>query len=74
MVELRRVFPSLSGYDGSAGVLVDANVWVDCIDDGSPWHDELSVPEPDTAAIDELLDSYAATFGRLLHWNGCRRI
>lgn len=30
---------SLFGYDGSAGVLVDTNVWVDCIDTTSPWHD-----------------------------------
>lgn len=30
---------SLASYDGSAGVLVDTNVWVDCIDEGSPWHD-----------------------------------
>lgn len=30
---------SLASYDGSAGVLVDTNVWVDCIDDTSPWHD-----------------------------------
>ena len=30
---------SLLGYDGSAGVLVDTNVWVDCIDKASPWHD-----------------------------------
>jgi predicted nucleic acid-binding protein len=30
---------SLSGYDGTAGVLVDTNVWVDCIDEASPWHD-----------------------------------
>lgn len=30
---------SLARYDGSAGVLVDTNVWVDCIDDASPWHD-----------------------------------
>jgi len=30
---------SLAGYDGSAGVLVDTNVWVDCIDEASPWHD-----------------------------------
>jgi predicted nucleic acid-binding protein len=29
---------SLENYDGSAGVLVDTNVWVDCIDEGSPWH------------------------------------
>lgn len=29
----------LAAYDGSAGVLVDTNVWVDCIDDGSRWHD-----------------------------------
>jgi hypothetical protein len=29
----------LAAYDGSAGVIVDTNVWVDCIDDGSPWHD-----------------------------------
>jgi predicted nucleic acid-binding protein len=28
----------LSTYDGSAGVLVDTNVWVDCIDARSPWH------------------------------------
>jgi predicted nucleic acid-binding protein len=29
---------SLGLYDGSAGALVDTNVWVDCIDAGSPWH------------------------------------
>lgn len=30
---------SLARYDGSAGTLVDTNVWVDCIDEASPWHD-----------------------------------
>ena len=30
---------SLASYDGAAGVLVDTNVWVDCIDTASPWHD-----------------------------------
>jgi len=30
---------SLEGYDGAAGVLVDTNIWVDCIDESSPWHD-----------------------------------
>jgi hypothetical protein len=30
---------SLSGYDGSAGVLVDTNVWVDCIDAASTCHE-----------------------------------
>lgn len=30
---------SLASYDGSAGVLVDTNVWVDCIDEASPWHE-----------------------------------
>jgi predicted nucleic acid-binding protein len=29
---------SLAHYDGSAGYLVDSNVWVDCIDPASPWH------------------------------------
>lgn len=29
---------SLKSYDGSAGVLVDTNVWIDCIDDTSTWH------------------------------------
>ncbi len=29
---------SLARYDGSAGVLVDTNVWVDCIDAVSPWN------------------------------------
>ena len=29
---------SLSSYDGSAGALVDTNVWIDCIDSSSPWH------------------------------------
>lgn len=29
----------LASYDGTAGVLVDTNIWVDCIDEGSPWHD-----------------------------------
>lgn len=30
---------SLLSYDETAGVLVDTNVWVDCIDESSPWHD-----------------------------------
>jgi predicted nucleic acid-binding protein len=30
---------SLASYDGTAGTLVDTNVWLDCIDEGSPWHD-----------------------------------
>ena len=30
---------SLATYDGTAGTLVDTNVWVDCIDEASPWHD-----------------------------------
>lgn len=29
----------LASYDGSAGTLVDTNVWVDCIDEASPWRD-----------------------------------
>lgn len=32
------VTASLASYDGSAGILVDTNVWVDCIDAASPWH------------------------------------
>ncbi len=28
----------LTNYDGSAGVLVDTNMWVDCIDPQSAWH------------------------------------
>ena len=30
---------SLADYDGSAGTLVDTNIWVDCIDEKSPWHE-----------------------------------
>jgi predicted nucleic acid-binding protein len=30
---------SLANYDGSAGTLVDTNIWVDCIDEASPWHE-----------------------------------
>ncbi|KNZ33867.1 MAG: hypothetical protein AD742_03825 [Methylibium sp. NZG] len=30
---------SLTSYDGSAGVLVDTNIWVDGVDVDSPWHD-----------------------------------
>ena len=29
----------LAGYDGRSGVLVDTNVWVDCIDAASRWND-----------------------------------
>lgn len=32
------VTASLASYDGSAGFLVDTNVWVGCIDEASPWH------------------------------------
>ena len=28
----------LIAYDGSAGVMVDTNVWVHCIDERSAWH------------------------------------
>lgn len=28
----------LGSYNGSAGTLVDTNVWVDCIDEASPWN------------------------------------
>ena len=30
---------SLTNYDGSAGTLVDTNIWVDCIDETSTRHD-----------------------------------
>lgn len=30
---------SLANYDGSAGTLVDTNIWVDCIDERSSWRD-----------------------------------
>jgi predicted nucleic acid-binding protein len=30
---------SLAAYDGSAGTLVDTNVWIDCLDPRSAWHD-----------------------------------
>jgi predicted nucleic acid-binding protein len=33
------VHTKLLDYDGSAGVLVDTNVWVDCIDKASTRHD-----------------------------------
>ena len=40
MAALRNVVAaSLVSYDGSAGILVDTNVWVDCIDKASPWHE-----------------------------------
>ena len=75
------VAASLVSYDGSAGVLVDTNVWVDCIDKASLWHEwaidqlqacsersplhvnliiytELLVPDPDVAALDNLLNVY----------------
>ena len=29
---------SLSAYDGGAGLLVDTNLWIDCMDPASPWH------------------------------------
>lgn len=29
----------LAHYDGSAGALVDSNVWIDSMDPGSRWHD-----------------------------------
>jgi predicted nucleic acid-binding protein len=30
---------SLGTYDGTAGALVETNVWIDCIDSNSPWHE-----------------------------------
>jgi hypothetical protein len=33
------VAASLASYDGTAGTLVDTNIWVDCIDADSRWHD-----------------------------------
>ena len=29
----------LAHYDGSAGFLVDSNIWIDCMDARSAWHD-----------------------------------
>ncbi|NYT24335.1 type II toxin-antitoxin system VapC family toxin [Alcaligenaceae bacterium] len=29
----------LSQYDGSAGFLVDTNIWIDCMDSDSRWHE-----------------------------------
>lgn len=29
----------LANYDGSAGTLVDTNIWIDCIDANSQWHE-----------------------------------
>ena len=29
----------LDRYDGSAGVLVDTNIWIDCLDISSAWHE-----------------------------------
>jgi predicted nucleic acid-binding protein len=31
--------PDLSGYDGSSGFLIDSNVWIDCMDSASAWHE-----------------------------------
>jgi predicted nucleic acid-binding protein len=28
----------IAGYDGSAATLVDTDVWIDCIDEASPWN------------------------------------
>ncbi len=30
---------SLGSYDGNAGTLVDTNIWIECIDTNSPWHE-----------------------------------
>ena len=30
---------SLANYDGSAGTLVNTNIWVGCTDAASPWHE-----------------------------------
>lgn len=29
----------LSNYDGAAGFLVDTNIWIDCMDSDSRWHE-----------------------------------
>ena len=29
---------SLATYNGSAGFLVETNIWIDCMDPASPWH------------------------------------
>lgn len=29
----------LARYDGRSGVLVDSNIWIDCLDPDSAWHD-----------------------------------
>ena len=33
------VAASLASYDGTAGTLVDTNIWIDCIDANSQWHE-----------------------------------
>jgi hypothetical protein len=33
------VAANLASYDGTAGTLVDTNIWIDCIDGNSQWHE-----------------------------------
>ena len=39
VVAASRPGSGLASYDGSAGTLVDTNVWIDCIDQSSPWNE-----------------------------------
>ena len=56
---------SLANYDGSAGTLVDTNIWVDCIDNTSPWH-EWAVEQLQTCCERSLLHVNLVIYSELL--------
>jgi len=56
---------SLAHYDGSSGWLVDSNVWIDCIDSSSPWHD-WAIDQLQTCAEQGVLHVNALIYAELL--------
>jgi predicted nucleic acid-binding protein len=59
------VIEVLSAYDGQSGVLVDTNVWIDCLDAHSAWH-EWSIDQLQAASETGALHVNQVIYAELL--------
>jgi predicted nucleic acid-binding protein len=56
---------NLSRYDGSSGFLIDSNVWIDCMDSASPWH-EWAIDQLQTCSVQGVLHTNVVIYAELL--------
>lgn len=56
---------TLAHYDGGSGYLVDSNVWIDCMDSASPWHN-WAIDQLQTCSEQGTLHTNALIYAELL--------